>query len=150
MDTPYDLTQSLQAFKLLLDLRIVSKARHSMTNNSNDLVEMSIETQYRCAGFIQAEVERYAAGLSEHSEEVDDIMQETVEDDSDLEDSENEIGGKRGKIDQPKKPKGTDVTKVAGKSKLLYSRMNTPNSEVNGRNLRSQAISTAHTCSACR
>ena len=52
------------AFRTLLELKIVAKHRSEVDESTAEFVDMTIEEQYRCSGFIQAEIERYASNLS--------------------------------------------------------------------------------------
>lgn len=74
------------AFRLLLDLHIAAKARYSITEDPIDLLKISLETQYRCAGFVQAEIERYAS-LFARGESGDDLIDEN----EDQEDNEENL-----------------------------------------------------------
>lgn len=67
------------AFRLLLDLHITAKARYSISEDPNDGLSLSVQTQYRCAGFAQAEIERYAE-LFDSKENVDDGLVDENED----------------------------------------------------------------------
>lgn len=64
------------AFKALLDLRIVAKNRYAATEDPVDEVELDIQAQYRCAGFVQAQIERYASMICASAED-DDIVNES-------------------------------------------------------------------------
>lgn len=61
-----------------------------MSDDLSDKVELSIEAQYKCAGLMRAEIERYAAETTAHSSEEDDIINE-----SDAESGEEADGGNR-------------------------------------------------------
>jgi len=64
-----------QAFKHLLDLHVLFSSNNSYAQNGNPHPTASLsltlddEVQYRCAGFIQAEIERYADFLDDNHEE---------------------------------------------------------------------------------
>lgn len=64
------------AFRLLLDLQIAAKARHSISEDANDLLTLSVQTQYRCAGFVQAEIERYASLFDPKGNTSDELVDE--------------------------------------------------------------------------
>lgn len=64
------------AFRLLLDLHIAAKARNSISGDPNDLLALSVQTQYRCAGFVQAEIARYASLFDPKAATGDDLVDE--------------------------------------------------------------------------
>jgi len=74
------------AFRLLLDLHITAKARYSISEDANDAMSLSVQTQYRCAGFIQAEIERYASFFDPKGNIGEDLIDEN-EDNEDNEDT---------------------------------------------------------------
>lgn len=64
------------AFRLLLDLHITAKARYSISEDATDAFTLSDQTQYRCAGFVQAEIERYAGFFNPKANALDDLIDE--------------------------------------------------------------------------
>lgn len=94
-----DVTEPVKraSLKALLDLCIVSQQRHSVTQAAEDLIELSVEQQYRADGLIQAEIERYG-------EMVRDSLDQMAEDDLIYEsDGEND--------NAQKKPEGAEFPK---------------------------------------
>ena len=112
-----NLKSLFQAFKTLLDLRIVSKARYSVTENLDDHVEFSVESQYRCAGFVQAELERYAAGLAEQTGEPEALVHETAEDDLEEDGADDEMRPLKAHGNKGKKTPNIEEREHAGKGK---------------------------------
>jgi cohesin complex subunit SA-1/2 len=82
------------AFRLLLDLHIAAKARFSISGEADDALTLSVQTQYRCAGFLQAEIERYASFLHPNSNTGDDLIDENETDDADDVASEDGMTGR--------------------------------------------------------
>lgn len=80
------------AFKALLDLRIVAKNRFAATEDPVEEVELNIQAQYRCAGFVQAQIERYTSMI--RLAEDDDIVNESEDE---LDDEQPAAGGKNRK-----------------------------------------------------
>lgn len=80
------------AFKTMLDLRIMCKSS-GLDQQGRRLEELSIESQYRCAGFIQAEIEKRVTSLRGHNEEEELIREQAEEDDEQVQDSDEERQG---------------------------------------------------------
>lgn len=71
------------AFRLLLDLHITAKARFSVSEDAKDALTLSVQSQYRCAGFVQGEIERYASFFDPRSNAGDDLIDENEDHESD-------------------------------------------------------------------
>jgi cohesin complex subunit SA-1/2 len=71
------------AFRLLLDLHITAKARYSVSEDVDDALALSVQTQYRCAGFVQAEIERYAGFFGPRGNAGDDLIDENEDNEHD-------------------------------------------------------------------
>lgn len=97
-DSGYSISIRRNAFKTLLELCIAGKHRHAATGHQRDLIELSVQMQYRCAGFLETEVSRYAASTTDQQDK-DDLVRE--QDDEDDEEDANED-------DRRKKADGTD------------------------------------------
>lgn len=82
------------AFRLLLDLHITAKARYSISEDANDALTLSVQTQYRCAGFVQAEIERYAGFFNPKGNADDDLIDENEDADGNEAASEAVDSGK--------------------------------------------------------
>lgn len=99
-----------QAFKNLLDLHVLFSSKQTVAADGSPLptasvaLEMDDEVQYRCAGYIQAEIERYADTLADEAGDDDDGGDDEDEDDEGP-DGDNTPGSKK------KKQKST-VTKT--------------------------------------
>ena len=91
-----------QAFKHLLDLHVLFASTNALDPDGNPIPIASLaltlddEIQYRCAGYIQAEIERYAEFLGNDDE--DDDKSEL----SDAEVGSDEEGAGKSKV-KPKK-----------------------------------------------
>lgn len=105
------------AFKGLLELQIACQFRYGQTQQAEDSTELSLEVQYKCAGFVQAEIERYARivagrkGAAEDDDEGGNILRES-EDEEDAGDSGSDQvmrkgAGKRGQGGEPEKGKSS-------------------------------------------
>ena len=60
------------------------------------------EVQYRCAGFVQAEIERYAEEIAEPSEEDPERSDEGSGDDDEQSEPEEPTKGKKGRLGKGK------------------------------------------------
>ncbi|KAF9559794.1 hypothetical protein CPC08DRAFT_666116 [Agrocybe pediades] len=101
------------AFRHLIDLHILFSSTHTVTPDGNPLPTASIaltlndEVQYRCAGYIQAEIERYADGLDY---DVIEEQEQPEENDSEGDEDEANGGDKQPQNRRVKKtPKDVDV-----------------------------------------
>ena len=71
------LTVYIKASKHLLDLHVLFSAKQTLSADGNPLpvaslaLTMDDEVQYRCAGYIQAEIDRYAEFLDDNADEDD-------------------------------------------------------------------------------
>lgn len=91
------LTHLLQAFKNLLDLHVLFSSSETLAADGSPLLlasekmalSMDDEIQWRCAGYVQAEVQRYAETSRELEDEEDEVVQDT-EGESEDEDEEND------------------------------------------------------------
>lgn len=83
---------TMQAFKTLLDLRIARKARLHASEDDNDLPDLSVEMQYICAGFVNAEIEKHLQARQGDKNAAEDLIDEDVIEDEDQEGSEAEDG----------------------------------------------------------
>lgn len=103
-----------QAFKHLLDLHVLFSSSNAVSPEGNPLPIASLaltlddEVQYRCAGYIQAEIERYAEFLDDENED--------EEDKSDGSDEQEDAEG-----DKVPKQSKTKKAKKAPKEGLLSS-----------------------------
>jgi len=96
----------------LLDLRIACKARLHVSEDENDLPDLSVEMQYRCAGFVNAEIEKHLQMRQGDKNGAEDLIDEDVGEDEDQEGSEDEDGQaakvqKKGKVKQASERKLT-------------------------------------------
>ena len=66
------------AFRTLLEVALICKHRQAATRDPRDAIALSVQTQYQCAGFLQAEIDRYAAELARDGD--DELLQETMDD----------------------------------------------------------------------
>ncbi|KAG6835657.1 hypothetical protein H0H93_016057 [Arthromyces matolae] len=100
------------AFKNLLDLHVLfaPRATHEPDGNPSSLASISItlddEIQYRCAGYVQAEIEQYADFLG--AEDVDEQDQNQSGEESDEEQPAADVNGKT-KSSREGKVSRTDV-----------------------------------------
>ncbi|TFK31727.1 hypothetical protein BDQ12DRAFT_93119 [Crucibulum laeve] len=106
------------AFKHLLDLHVLFAAAQTVSADGKLLptatlsLTMDDEIQYRCAGYVQAEIERYADSLDEEVEEEDDeeeAAKDSDEDDSDEEQPEQAKNTKKARK-RRNSPKEVDLT----------------------------------------
>ena len=85
----------IKAFKHLLDLHVLFSARQTVSADGTPLpivllaLSMDDEVQYRCAGYIQAEIERYAEFLDD--EDADDARKSDADESSGDENEGNQI-----------------------------------------------------------
>ncbi|KAF8153202.1 hypothetical protein B0H34DRAFT_800432 [Crassisporium funariophilum] len=90
------------AFKHLLDIHVLFSATHAFSASGAPLATASLklkmddEVQYRCAGYIQAEIERYADFLDDEDDD-DEAEKSDANGSSDEEDKEQ--------VDKPAKPR---------------------------------------------
>ena len=86
---PYLFLFTPQAFKNLLDLHVLFSSSQTVAADGSPLSTASVplilddEVQYRCAGFIQAEIERYAEALDDGGDDDDDDKGSDEEESSD-------------------------------------------------------------------
>lgn len=117
-----------QALMHLLDTYLLSAAATSSTKDPNGALESlrlvcSDQVQARCAGFVEAEIERYAEIVAEAREEEEEetaAEEEEEEEDSSEEEGEKKKKGKKGKGKVVKKAKAIKkraaVTSATGQS----------------------------------
>jgi cohesin complex subunit SA-1/2 len=104
-----------QAFRSLLDLHVLFSSAQTIAADGSPLSTASValtlddEVQYRCAGFIQAEIERYAEALDDGIGDEDDGEGADEDDSSDDEQVNNHIKRRKRKDGTSKK------TELAGK-----------------------------------
>jgi cohesin complex subunit SA-1/2 len=84
------------SLKTLLDLRIVAQQRYLISQNPADLIEMDVQAQYRCAGFIQAQIERYVDMIKDSLDETedDDYLHESDNEDEEAQKKQQDAGEK--------------------------------------------------------
>ncbi|KAI0795779.1 hypothetical protein C8Q75DRAFT_747433 [Abortiporus biennis] len=99
------------AFQNLMNIHILFCPALTVAPDGSDLPTASLslildeEVQFRCAGFVQAEIERYAEDLEEHSPHEDTASDDEGSDDlSDAESRPKKKKGKSGKAKQTVKP----------------------------------------------
>ncbi|RDB23493.1 Cohesin subunit psc3 [Hypsizygus marmoreus] len=105
------------AFKNLLDLHVLFTAGQTVDADGAPLPIASValslddEVQYRCAGYIQAEIERYADTLDNGTDEADAEAKDSDEDSSNEEREDDASAEKRRKGQQGRKsPADVDIT----------------------------------------
>ncbi|KAF5365253.1 hypothetical protein D9758_005390 [Tetrapyrgos nigripes] len=106
------------AFKKLLDLHILFSSLQIVAADGSLLplasealaLNMDDEVQWRCAGYVQAEVERYAVAID--AEEFDDAQ--TDQENTDTEGEQTEEDNEEGDGDKPKKSKKRGKKAEAG------------------------------------
>jgi hypothetical protein len=97
-----------QAFKHLLDLHVLFSSSNAVSPEGKPLPIASLaltlddEVQYRCAGYIQAEIERYAEFLDDENEDENDESDKSDESDE-QEDAEGDKVAKHPKTKKAKK-----------------------------------------------
>ena len=71
-----DATEAVRraSLKTLLDLRIVAQQRHLVSQDPADMIDLDIQAQYRCAGFIQGQIERYSDMVKDTMDELEDDL----------------------------------------------------------------------------
>ncbi len=111
-----------QAFQNLMNLDILFCPAQTVAPDGSDLPTAALaltlddETQYRCAGFVQAEIERYAEELDENKSEDGD----SDEQDSEREQSEEERGAKAARSKKSKGKQRAKNVPVGECSALLH------------------------------
>lgn len=97
---------NVKAFRNLLDLHVLFApgATHDANGNPSPIAAISItlddEVQYRCAGYIQAEIERYADTLTSASDDNEQVQNQSggeSEDEQPAEDADGTAKRSKGK-----------------------------------------------------
>lgn len=103
----------LQAFQNLMNLHILFCPPTEGTTLPTSVLAISLDdqAQYRCAGFVQAEIERYADELEDLAPDAEE--EGSQDGGSDAEDSENDAGPSKRK--KSKKAKGKKPAGILGK-----------------------------------
>lgn len=58
--------------KTLLDMAIVGQQRYLITKDASNLVELEVQAQYRAAGFLQGQIEKYSNMVKDSFDQLED------------------------------------------------------------------------------